>query len=907
MTYTGKDILLGPDGDEAISNGDSALISGADAIRQQWLIRVRVFLGEWVLDETHGLPYIQEIFSKTATPSRVEEIFRKVTIDTPGVLSVESVAFEVTDPVLRSVTVNVDATIDGPEGVTFQYDGTLPLGSSTTESAASFPLTIDDLRIWLDSNDLANLTYNSPLKLVNKAGAGEANGDCTLEGVSPLGLKRSAYLDETDGERLDIADTQAIRHGDGSISMFAVIKARDASSGVERDRGVLALNGYDNVSGKKEFYNLSIRGTDTTPSSSKVVLKSGREGADALLEALDGVNGVSELDDDLDINSQIVSPTFIYRGGDALAGTWPADVGSTLSVAGAGTLPTLNTGSPCLGAGDDSVTFEDGQYYDNASTSYGDIATEDVVFEFFSEEPFGIASQICGKCPTSGAGWRFYVDAAGVARLRLEDASSSVEITVTEVVESSFRHIMFFVDRSGSATAYLNGRTKSADFVVSGLGTLTNTNVFKIGSLPTVAKSSSRIAHAAMWKQAAWLDTHLQSAVALERFSKLAGVYASTAAGTPEPTATRASVAMVDKYDGTDRKLFRVGRNWPRVCYRKDSASADFKGFLNEPDVEAICLQSEDLTKPEWTKQAATIDSTTGATAPDVRSIFHGIIADAVFTSHYVQQSIATGKGRHILSFLALKGNKDWIRIDPDTSNTISHVDLSDGSTGVTGSAADLVVEDWGFCYRVILGFDDSSAKTRDIRIMPADGDNLPNFSGDAATVNTWIWGVQFESYAAGEEAYTATSYIKTEAVLQTRQAEALYYDADDGNVDQRAPGVNFDVLSPNNLSSPSRYLLSISKAAATSDSINAYRSGNDKAVALVGSTSAEANDVFVAEEPATIALVGSRGTFSIRKDTTDANGLGEDPNENLDQINVGTKADGGFAFGGLIRNLKGF
>jgi hypothetical protein len=276
MAYTGKDGLLAPDGDLAIYNGDLVLVTGADAIREQWLIRVRKWQGEWVLDTEDGVPYRQEIFSKQSSAARVEEIFRDVTLQTPGVLSVESVRFDITDEINREVSIEVDATIDGPESITFQYQGDLPLGASSGSLPVGYPSSYDDLRVWLDSQDLGNLSYNSPLTLNNKAGTGSATGDCTLQGVSDLGNKRSAFFDRSNTEKLDMTDTEAIRHGTGAISIVAVVKRSDSGETSVKDFGILALDGYDHIADQSEFYHVSMRGDDSTPNSSRIVFKSDR-------------------------------------------------------------------------------------------------------------------------------------------------------------------------------------------------------------------------------------------------------------------------------------------------------------------------------------------------------------------------------------------------------------------------------------------------------------------------------------------------------------------------------------------------------------------------------------------------------------------------------------------------------
>lgn len=281
MSYEGIDFLLNPCGDTAIDGGDLVQTTGADVIRQMWLIRVRTYKGEWILDLDHGVPYVQEVFQKIQSKSRLEEIFRDITLGTPGVIAIESIQIGDIDPINRHLELTVEAVIEGPESVTFHYDSTLDLGACTLPSAANLPLTIEGLRAWFDAQDLGALTYNSPLNMQNKAATGDCDGDVTLEGVSDLGNKRSVFFDNdlTQTKEMDILDTPAIRHGDGSMSVFIVTKQKEKTSysGTECF-GLLSLDGYDVTSGQHEFYDFSICMDGSTPNTAQPEIKSGRVG-----------------------------------------------------------------------------------------------------------------------------------------------------------------------------------------------------------------------------------------------------------------------------------------------------------------------------------------------------------------------------------------------------------------------------------------------------------------------------------------------------------------------------------------------------------------------------------------------------------------------------------------------------
>lgn len=109
------DIALDPlTGDLLLTNGDLTLVAGKEAIAQQILIRFNFFKGEWFLNSEEGTPWYQEILGVKADPARVDEIFRKLLLTTPGVLSIVSLSFSL-DHQLRTGTLVFNVlTTEGP-------------------------------------------------------------------------------------------------------------------------------------------------------------------------------------------------------------------------------------------------------------------------------------------------------------------------------------------------------------------------------------------------------------------------------------------------------------------------------------------------------------------------------------------------------------------------------------------------------------------------------------------------------------------------------------------------------------------------------------------------------------------------------------------------------------------------
>lgn len=107
----------------AFSNGDRATVAGAAAVRQAIKIRVRVFLGEILLDQSIGVDYLNQILIKAPDPVVVRELIKDRIASVPDVVQVVGADLQInrstregtirykyrdvysTDPVTDSVTV----------------------------------------------------------------------------------------------------------------------------------------------------------------------------------------------------------------------------------------------------------------------------------------------------------------------------------------------------------------------------------------------------------------------------------------------------------------------------------------------------------------------------------------------------------------------------------------------------------------------------------------------------------------------------------------------------------------------------------------------------------------------------------------------------------------------------------
>ncbi|QMV49886.1 MAG: baseplate sheath protein [Mu-like cryoconite phage AB09] len=109
-----SDIALDATGDLLITDGALSLVDGADAVTQLLSQSYKFFAGEWFLDVDLGIPYFEKVFTKNPDPVVLDTIFKRVALNTPGILSLDSFGFQF-DSKMRSLTIRLRATsTDGP-------------------------------------------------------------------------------------------------------------------------------------------------------------------------------------------------------------------------------------------------------------------------------------------------------------------------------------------------------------------------------------------------------------------------------------------------------------------------------------------------------------------------------------------------------------------------------------------------------------------------------------------------------------------------------------------------------------------------------------------------------------------------------------------------------------------------
>jgi hypothetical protein len=97
-------------------------IDGAARVRQAISIHLKTWLGEWFLDTSHGVPYLENILGKNKRPEIVEAILRAEILKVEGVKSIKSFTM-LNDQRTRQISITFSA--ESREGL---VSGNLSLG-----------------------------------------------------------------------------------------------------------------------------------------------------------------------------------------------------------------------------------------------------------------------------------------------------------------------------------------------------------------------------------------------------------------------------------------------------------------------------------------------------------------------------------------------------------------------------------------------------------------------------------------------------------------------------------------------------------------------------------------------------------------------------------------------------------
>lgn len=76
--------------DLRLVDGVIPLVEGLDAIRQDLVVSLRWFYGEWFLDRRAGLPWFEQVLGQKAGIEIVERLLRRAILQRPAITAVDS-------------------------------------------------------------------------------------------------------------------------------------------------------------------------------------------------------------------------------------------------------------------------------------------------------------------------------------------------------------------------------------------------------------------------------------------------------------------------------------------------------------------------------------------------------------------------------------------------------------------------------------------------------------------------------------------------------------------------------------------------------------------------------------------------------------------------------------------------
>lgn len=95
-------------GDIDITEGKLTLTTGLKAVEQRIAQRLRLFFGEWFLDKTRGVPWIQQVFKKNPNPDVVDSAIKREILSEPQVRELQTFLLDL-DTSSRVLTVTFKA------------------------------------------------------------------------------------------------------------------------------------------------------------------------------------------------------------------------------------------------------------------------------------------------------------------------------------------------------------------------------------------------------------------------------------------------------------------------------------------------------------------------------------------------------------------------------------------------------------------------------------------------------------------------------------------------------------------------------------------------------------------------------------------------------------------------------
>lgn len=509
-----------------------------------------------------------------------------------------------------------------------------------------------------------------------------------------------------------------------------------------------------------------------------------------LLDIGSGENaGIGALSEDLTINGQTVTNTFRYEGRNATTGLWTATTGENLTGQGSGGSVGLDT--PLPGLTDKAVKGDSTRNWGPGSTIAQ--GTNDRIYEAVFKLPLAVTASEAILATRTSEGTlirratttddvQFYVEGASGNRNAQANCGNGVWV-----------HGFFVCDHDSQNAIYIDGDLGGTSLTTA-LGAITDDFGPRIND---TAAGDITIAYLAMWEAASgWLDTHLQAAVAQERFARLTGVYSDRYGG-PDHSLLRNSVATLEKQSiAGPQKLFTVGPRWSRIERVPDIHNRYASGLRSEASHTNHVTYSEQLDHADWTKGFLTIDPDS-AIAPNGEQTADTVQEDGTTNNHSIRgQYLGHAGGDMFLGWFIKPINRQFCRLQIFSATDLTDYvtfDLTDGNefarvgAGVLNSGSRYLGDGWHFLWMTA---NRPTAETQYCYVYVIDDDGLTaNFAG-LSQDSFYAWGALFVSGLAHP-----VSYIKTEGAAVARLADFVQYDASEPSLPANAMTAVMDLL----------------------------------------------------------------------------------------------------------------
>ena len=501
-----------------------------------------------------------------------------------------------------------------------------------------------------------------------------------------------------------------------------------------------------------------------------------------------GATTPNDLSDALTVNGTAMTLVLACDAQGISGTTWTcrdANGSVVLTEAGTGSSPSTTTLTPfhALDSSERGISYSaSAKTHAAASSTVGDITTEDMAIEFVLRSTSTVNGRIFDKGLGGTDGYSLrQSSAANSYAFELRTASTTTAVSSVNIAANLNNHAIIFVDRDEATTNgsifYINGIAGTGVSVSARSGSLANATAFNVGGLTSTSMAVGPISSFRIWKcptgtpqcfAGGATNSTQWAPIARQRTATAFGVSPSIAAGTATPTTiSRSAAAHVDVVDGSTRHLYFVGANAPRVARRTYSGGTAVAGYMSEPSVSNIALQSQTLGT---TWAAITVGDNVLADAfagADLSTTGDNVDGNNSNAEHGLRQAITLTAATHTMSAWAKTGSQNFVALRNATiANGAAWFDVATCTSssctigedcaaavgtvqaGVSRASAERYpidttgdgVADVDLCRVSITYTGTAVAHNHDLLCAPGDG--TLTYTDAAATADCGFWGV---------------------------------------------------------------------------------------------------------------------------------------------------------------------